>query len=46
MFAGAALFGVFSVELAYAPDPNLLIFGRAMLAIGGAGNRRGRAPRN
>src|SRR5882757_4191526 len=36
LLAGAALFGVFSVELAYAPDPNLLIFGRAMLAIGGA----------
>lgn len=36
LFAGAALFGVASAIVAYAPNAELLIVGRAMLAIGGA----------
>ncbi|GAA5022637.1 MFS transporter [Actinopolymorpha pittospori] len=36
LLVGAATFGVASAVLAYAPSPELLILGRAMLAVGGA----------
>jgi DHA2 family multidrug resistance protein-like MFS transporter len=36
LLAGAGVFGAFSLELAYAPNANLFVLGRAMLAIGGA----------
>lgn len=36
LLAGAALFGAASAILAYAPNPELLIAARALLAVGGA----------
>jgi DHA2 family multidrug resistance protein-like MFS transporter len=36
LLCGAAIFGVFSIVIAYAPNSELLILGRAILAIGGA----------